>query len=30
MRLMQLLAGGRHGGAETFFVSLALPFRRAG
>lgn len=30
MRVMQVLAGAPEGGAETFFVSLALALRRAG
>ncbi len=30
LRVMQVMAGAREGGAETFFVSLALALRRAG
>lgn len=30
LRVMQVIAGGREGGAETFFVSLALALHRAG
>jgi glycosyltransferase involved in cell wall biosynthesis len=30
MRLLQTMAGGAHGGAETFFVRLASAFARAG
>ncbi|SMF24918.1 Glycosyltransferase involved in cell wall bisynthesis [Tistlia consotensis] len=30
MRLLQVMAGAEHGGAETFFVSLALALARAG
>lgn len=30
MRVLQVLAGAEHGGAETFFVSLALALARAG
>ncbi|MCB2106489.1 MAG: hypothetical protein KDE14_02255, partial [Rhodobacteraceae bacterium] len=30
MRLLQLMAGASHGGAETFFVDLALALGRAG
>lgn len=30
MKLMQAIGGKGHGGAETFFVSLALAFKRAG
>lgn len=30
MRLLQVMAGGATGGAETFFVSLAQAFKRAG
>ena len=29
-RLMQAMAGARHGGAETFFVRLAAALQRAG
>jgi glycosyltransferase involved in cell wall biosynthesis len=30
MRLLQAMAGARHGGAETFFVRLAIALERAG
>lgn len=30
MRVMQVMAGAEHGGAETFFVSLVLALHRAG
>ena len=30
MRLMQVLAGGRHGGAETFYVNLVRHLHQAG
>ncbi len=30
LRVMQVIAGGREGGAETFFVSLAVALHRAG
>lgn len=30
MKLMQVIAGARHGGAETFFVALSLALHRAG
>ena len=30
LRVMQVMAGAREGGAETFFVSLVLALRRAG
>jgi glycosyltransferase involved in cell wall biosynthesis len=30
MRVLQAMAGGSHGGAEAFFVRLALALRRAG
>lgn len=30
MRLLQAMAGGRHGGAEAFFVRLAISLQRAG
>ncbi|MEE8188135.1 MAG: glycosyltransferase [Kiloniellales bacterium] len=30
LRVMQVMAGGREGGAETFFVSLVLALHRAG
>ena len=29
-RLLQAIAGARHGGAETFFVRLAAALQRAG
>jgi hypothetical protein len=29
-RLLQAIAGARHGGAETFFVRLAEALQRAG
>lgn len=30
MRLLQVMAGARQGGAETYFVNLALAFQKAG
>jgi len=30
MRLLQVMAGAKQGGAETYFVNLALAFQRAG
>ncbi len=30
MRLLQVMAGARQGGAETYFVNLAQAFQKAG